>query len=449
MSWKWRLVDQAVGGAEVATPRQHEQREQRERAEPAAHEEPPAVQRALEVQREPHRQVPRRAPTSRSRTAATMKTASLPCSECVEWISRRSSPKPSRMRARKPRAHFAPHSGHAPDVEAHRRVDVPRADSSVISAEDDQMSRIVRNAALKYSRLLRRPDSRSCVHGKTWFFPTKSVSSRKHERDRQEGDVAFHEPDDGARPARRRDALHGDEHDAGRRERGEEQPVDVERAPGAIGRDEQHRAMKTMRADDRERQRTVVLSAVGIGLRRRGEDLLARAEREADAGSRLVVSGVVVVGSRLARAVSAAAESARRRRRRGSPSAGARPAPGLRTDRVVIRRRTRRADLRWRPAPCRPSRPAVRPCPAATAILALQRRGRSSRCPSDPALRCGCTSASGRDRCGSCRRCSRRCSRSPASPRRRSDRRNMPYFVDRRHRPCPAEPWQTAQLIWK
>src|SRR5439155_8678284 len=43
--------------AEIAAPRHHEEREEREGAEPRAHEEPPAVQRALEVQREPHRQV--------------------------------------------------------------------------------------------------------------------------------------------------------------------------------------------------------------------------------------------------------------------------------------------------------------------------------------------------------------------------------------------------------
>ena len=41
-------------------------------------------------------------------------TASFPCSECVECSSRRSSPKPARMRARMFFAQFAPHSGRTP-----------------------------------------------------------------------------------------------------------------------------------------------------------------------------------------------------------------------------------------------------------------------------------------------------------------------------------------------
>src|SRR5689334_21597010 len=52
------LFDQPVGGVQKAVPPEHEHAEKRERAKPSTHEEPPAVQRALEVQREAHRQIP-------------------------------------------------------------------------------------------------------------------------------------------------------------------------------------------------------------------------------------------------------------------------------------------------------------------------------------------------------------------------------------------------------
>ena len=71
----------------------------------------------------------------------------------------------------------------------------------------------------------------------------------------------------------------------------------------------------------------------------------------------------------------------------------------------------------------------------------------SSRCPSGRAPRCGCTAASGRGRCGSCRRCSRRCSCSRRSIRRRWRCPDMPYLVAG-PLPMPSGPWQTAQLIW-
>src|SRR4029079_2963289 len=51
----------------------------------------------------------------------TCSTAIQPCRECVEWISRRSSPKPSRIRARRFAAQPAPASGTRPTS---RRTDV-------------------------------------------------------------------------------------------------------------------------------------------------------------------------------------------------------------------------------------------------------------------------------------------------------------------------------------
>src|SRR5262249_23947786 len=62
--------------------------------------------------------------------------------------------------------------------------------------------------------------------------------------------------DDFAGPARRGDALHRDERHAGGRQRREEQPVGVERAPGAIRVDEDA-GYEDDRAQDRERERSI------------------------------------------------------------------------------------------------------------------------------------------------------------------------------------------------
>src|SRR5678815_3409756 len=52
-------LNQPVRAGESLVPRHRDQRKEHERAQPGAHEEPPAVQRALEMKREPHRQIPR------------------------------------------------------------------------------------------------------------------------------------------------------------------------------------------------------------------------------------------------------------------------------------------------------------------------------------------------------------------------------------------------------
>jgi hypothetical protein len=86
-----------------------------------------------------------------------------------------------------------------------------------------------------------------------WPAPDGEAEQEEDQRDRQEGDVAFEEADDRARPAGGGDALHRHEHHAGRRDRREVEPVDVERAPGAVRREEEPRD-EGDRAERRERE---------------------------------------------------------------------------------------------------------------------------------------------------------------------------------------------------
>ncbi len=61
----------------------------------------------------------------------------------------------------------------------------------------------------------------------------KHRQHQRDERERQERGKALEDAYHGARPARGGDALHRDKHHAGRRNRREEQPIRVERLPGA------------------------------------------------------------------------------------------------------------------------------------------------------------------------------------------------------------------------
>jgi hypothetical protein len=65
--------------------------------------------------------------------------------------------------------------------------------------------------------------------------------------------VLFNEPDDRSRPPGCRDSLDGDEDDAGRGQRREEQPVEMEGRPDAIRIDEQP-GDEDKRADDGEKK---------------------------------------------------------------------------------------------------------------------------------------------------------------------------------------------------
>src|SRR5262249_52501469 len=96
----------------------------------------------------------------------------------------------------------------------------------------------------------------------------------EHERDRQEGDVRLHEANDRARPAGCRYALDGHEHDARLRQRGEEEPVRVERAPRARRRYEEA-ADERRGADQREDEEQRPQRA-GKRLARGGQHLVAR-----------------------------------------------------------------------------------------------------------------------------------------------------------------------------
>ena len=60
------LLDQPVRGVQKSIPGEDQHTKKRECAEPPPHEEPPAVERALKVKREAHRQIPREhGPTER------------------------------------------------------------------------------------------------------------------------------------------------------------------------------------------------------------------------------------------------------------------------------------------------------------------------------------------------------------------------------------------------
>ena len=66
-SWKCLSCDEVVA-VEISPPRHHENREARERRDPAAHEHPPAVHRALEMRDRATSTDPTTARSSRTRT---------------------------------------------------------------------------------------------------------------------------------------------------------------------------------------------------------------------------------------------------------------------------------------------------------------------------------------------------------------------------------------------
>src|SRR5690348_6959458 len=123
----------------------------------------------------------------------------------------------------------------ASDIESERRPDIPPAEDRHQPEDDDVANRKERRVVVL--RLLRnrigfvRPR-------KDVILPHEEREQQKDEGDRQERDVPLHEADHGARPPRRRYALYGDEDDSRLRHGGEEQPVEVERAPSTIGRHE-------------------------------------------------------------------------------------------------------------------------------------------------------------------------------------------------------------------
>ena len=112
---------------------------------------------------------------------------------CPEWsasrgVSRRSSPKPRRMRSRMPAAHLAPHFGNLADVEPHRRVHEPEREHGQHREDHDVADRQeVRVEVRGLLRIrIRVVDPREDVS-----LAREQAEQQEHERDRQEGDVAL------------------------------------------------------------------------------------------------------------------------------------------------------------------------------------------------------------------------------------------------------------------
>src|SRR5678815_4874331 len=113
--------------------------------------------------------------TTHPNANATMrKTASFPRVECVECSSRRSSPKPVRIRSRIPFAQRAPHSGMTPTSSLTVRYTNHRL-SNVISAKT-MITRTVKNVGLSHTAFSWIVGGVT-AHGKIDRFPTKTVSS--------------------------------------------------------------------------------------------------------------------------------------------------------------------------------------------------------------------------------------------------------------------------------
>ena len=166
------------------------------------------------MERQTHRQVPRQHRPTRSRTAATDEDGELALAANASSESR-----DARRRSRCACAREGSPPTWRPTRERGRRraaatCRCTRCRAAPSNARRSRCRGSIRNAGLKYVAFSGFGYA-SCVHGNTWPSTDEQREQQEDERHRQEGDVRLHEPNDGARPARRRDALHGDERDAG------------------------------------------------------------------------------------------------------------------------------------------------------------------------------------------------------------------------------------------
>ena len=340
-------------------------------AEPAAHEELPAVHRAVEVRVERHRQVPRQHRPSRTRSRIDDEHGEPPLQRVravqLAPLLAEAGAHPRADPRRPLRAALRQHA----DVEADATCQTYHSCSTASSAEDHDVAR--RSGTRGRDRPPSRRARRAVRPREDVAAPTNRISSRKHERDRQERDVALREADDAARPARRRDALHGDEHHAAGRDRGEEQPVHVERVPGAVDADRTTPTTKMSDADDRaararrrERLRQRLFDAAIT--------TLARTSGEVQCVTSVLMACLSSVAS-----VGALRAAGRRPAAAGQSADDTAPAASG----PAASRRERGAGL---------ARAAGDVSAAIAGILPCSPRS-SSRRPSDPILRCGCTSA--------------------------------------------------------
>src|SRR5438094_5080427 len=124
------VVEVALGdeivSAEEFPPRHRDQREARYRGDPSPHEHPPAVHRALEMRVERHRQIPRQqdpaideCEAEPDRELPLQRVRGVNLAPLVPKTAPHSFAEPARPAG----ARF----GGEPDVETHRRIDVPYA----------------------------------------------------------------------------------------------------------------------------------------------------------------------------------------------------------------------------------------------------------------------------------------------------------------------------------
>src|SRR5665213_194519 len=216
--------------AKMCAPCHGDERPRRDRPNPRAHEEPEAIQRALEMRIEGHREVPRHDdPEQRERKHH------VNCELALQGVRRMELS-----------AFFTEVASHAfsdalgprravlgddADVKAYARVDVPDAEQSLNSehheiARDEEWNVQILPLLLDHQRVL---SPREDV-----IAPEEQRQAQNYERDRQERDVPFHEPNHRTRPTRSGNSLDRNYSHAGRRHRTEKQPVEMNRLPGAV-----------------------------------------------------------------------------------------------------------------------------------------------------------------------------------------------------------------------
>ena len=229
-------IPEVIHGHEVIClqmlpPPHGEERQRHDHVEPRAHEHDPRVHGLLEVQRDAHGVIPcHEAPTDHERHADRHRELALQGVLRVQLATL----------VAKARAHLGAKTGRPlgavlrEDGDVHTDGVVHEQQLQHHHGAEEEDTAQHEPAGLQVARLLGDRDRFATSPREDVLASREEDEQQDHERDRQERHVAFREADDWTRPASGDDALHGGERRTGRRDRGEEQPVEMQRLPRAI-----------------------------------------------------------------------------------------------------------------------------------------------------------------------------------------------------------------------